>query len=188
MKKLMAMIVCLGMFGFAGVVGATPLTFTDTTMFTATGTNPAEDLDKFGWGDVNKLDGLLDYVKWTHHYDFIPPAEEVLTGSLTLALRDDNDPGWFKAELAIGWAESGEWDLGEVDTGSYTYGVTASYLADGEFTITLASLGGDFYIDRSDLEITYNPAPVPEPSTILLMGTGLLGIIGFGRKKLNKKV
>lgn len=31
-------------------------------------------------------------------------------------------------------------------------------------------------------------APVPEPSTILLMGTGLLGIMGFGRKKrFNKK-
>jgi hypothetical protein len=32
-----------------------------------------------------------------------------------------------------------------------------------------------------------NPAPVPEPATILLVGTGLLGIIGFGRKRLNKK-
>ncbi len=29
--------------------------------------------------------------------------------------------------------------------------------------------------------------PVPEPSTILLVGTGLIGIIGFGRKRLNKK-
>lgn len=30
-------------------------------------------------------------------------------------------------------------------------------------------------------------APVPEPFTILLVGTGLIGIIGFGRKRLNKK-
>ncbi|MBW2164083.1 MAG: PEP-CTERM sorting domain-containing protein [Deltaproteobacteria bacterium] len=29
-------------------------------------------------------------------------------------------------------------------------------------------------------------APVPEPATIILMGTGLLGIAGFGRKKLKK--
>ena len=29
--------------------------------------------------------------------------------------------------------------------------------------------------------------PIPEPSTILLVGTGLLGLIGFKRKRLNKK-
>ena len=32
-----------------------------------------------------------------------------------------------------------------------------------------------------------NPAPVPEPSTVLLVGTGLIGMIAFGRKRLNKK-
>jgi hypothetical protein len=30
-------------------------------------------------------------------------------------------------------------------------------------------------------------APVPEPSTIFLLGTGLFAIVGFGRKKLRKK-
>ena len=31
------------------------------------------------------------------------------------------------------------------------------------------------------------PAPVPEPSTVMLVGTGLLGMIAFGRKRFNKK-
>ena len=40
-------------------------------------------------------------------------------------------------------------------------------------------LGGPVQINQT--------APVPEPSTILLVGTGLLGIMGFGRKRFSKK-
>lgn len=29
-------------------------------------------------------------------------------------------------------------------------------------------------------------APVPEPSTVVLLGLGLLGLVGFGRKRMNR--
>jgi hypothetical protein len=34
---------------------------------------------------------------------------------------------------------------------------------------------------------TYNLNPVPEPSTMLLLGSGLIRLAGYGRKKFFKK-
>ncbi len=154
----------------------------DITEFTEGGTVPFEDLVSYGYGSVNMLEGPFDYVRWTHHFEFNPPAQEVLSGTLTVSLRDDSeDPFWQTFEFALGWAEDWTFDLGEVDTGDYSYSVTASYLEDGAFTVTLASLLGDFYIDQSVLSITYTPVPVP--SAILLLASGLAGLFGFSRRR-----
>ena len=181
-KALIGLSGMLLLFGTVSVAGATPITFTDITTFTATGTNSSEDLDGYGGDYVNKLEGVGDWVKWTHKYDFIPAVDTVLSGNLSIYLIDDEaDNRWWKKELAFGWAEDGTWDLGEVNTDIYSYDVSAKFLADGEFTIKLMSVGGDFYIDKSELEITYKP--VPEPATMLLFGAGLVGLAGIHRKK-----
>ena len=62
---------------------------------------------------------------------------------------------------------------------------------------TFDATGGSFYLTTSetlegDIEDIICTAagggdPVPEPSTILLLGIGLAGIVGFGRKKMFKK-
>ena len=63
------------------------------------------------------------------------------------------------------------------------YGFTG---ADIGFTLTEADTLATGSLAGID-NVSVTGAPVPEPSTILLVGTGLIGIIGFGRKRLNKK-
>ena len=81
---------------------------------------------------------------------------------------------------AYGWSNDGT-DNHYVLEGSfslYDYGLSA-YLGQSATLHWTMSCGNDL------LEVT--SAPVPEPSTMLLFGTGFLGLAMIGRKKLFKK-
>jgi len=181
--------------GICTTAEATPYTITDITYFTATGTNAPEDYVSHGWGAVDKLDGMFDYVKWQHQYTFNPPLGTITSASIAISLIDDEIDRicrWFNTyEIGIGFAESGQWDFGEIDTGTYAYNVNGAYLGDGSFFMTIASLGGDFSILSSTLTIDYDSTgtanAVPEPTYSLFLGTGLLGLAALGRKRLLKK-
>lgn len=85
--------------------------------------------------------------------------------------------------------------LGWQDTGYKTYALSlyginkpeqlSNWIIDGYFD-TLSV--GSYLESQGEALLGVASAPVPEPTTWLLFGTGLLGLLGFGRKKFFKKL
>ena len=188
MKKIGILLLSFLLMLSVGVAGATTIDFDD---------NPGEPIyygyHGFDWdsdveiGATNGYDGgyqLLDadgYVAYNYYGD--DPSSIKLIGSGTF---DFNSADWASA-----WDSSQTLTLYGYNDGVELYQtsvtITNSSILNLELNwtgidqLTMYTSGSHYAMDN----FTYNEsAPVPEPTTMLLLGVGLLGLAGVNRKKI----
>ena len=213
MKKLL-LILCsiLLVFGIAGMASATPFSIMigdndgygqgipDNGNASWASTVPqdwrsATEQTATDGSQGSDLYGILYASGFTDPFDVIFNLPGwITTATLTIDVADLQRMGGTVQAMFNGILEPGLLDIdqGFQTTGVYSWALDAAAIANAntasQFVLNLAppSFFGD-YIAFDFFQLEGEFSSVPEPATMLLLGSGLIGLGVFGRKKLFKK-
>ena len=200
MKKFLILLCGLVMiFGFAGAAGATVLTFDDIS--TAQSGTIANGYGGFDWDQFGYVNGVIGsgYDNGTVSGDYVAANQWANVATVGEFSFDFNG-----AYFTGAWNDGLNINIQGFSNGSVLYDETiqvdhygptwfaANFVGIDRLVIDsygginagIGGFGEHFAMD--DFTFT-EAAPVPEPSTILLMGAGLLGLVGYNRKRFNKE-